>query len=83
MVSTLESIQEQLFEEPKRKPGRNPSWNEIGALVSAPTEGPELIIGEYALSDDFDNVTHSQLGSHGHLYRVSRSRNSRSAAFPF
>ena len=48
MVSTLEDIQEALFDDPKRKLGRDPNWNEIGALVGAPTEAPEFMIGEYA-----------------------------------
>jgi len=54
MLSALEDINESLFENPRKRLGRAPEWNEIGALEGAPAVGPEFIIGEYTflLEDD-------------------------------
>jgi len=54
MLSTLEDIKTGLFDARREALGRDPEWHEIGALVGAPAEGPEFIIGEYAflLQDD-------------------------------
>ena len=54
MLKAVDSINDSLFEAPRKKLNREPAWNELGALEGAPAEGPEFIIGEYAflLIDD-------------------------------
>ncbi len=48
MLSSLGDFQQILFDDKRKELGREPKWDEIGALVGAPTSGPEFIIGEYA-----------------------------------
>ncbi|MEX2125976.1 MAG: hypothetical protein WD795_18950 [Woeseia sp.] len=58
MLSTLEDFQEVLFEHPRKAHGREPKWNEIGALPGAPTSGPAFVIGEYTfLLEDRDTTS--------------------------
>jgi hypothetical protein len=54
MLWALEDINDSLFVNQRKRLGREPAWNEIGAMEGAPAEGPEFIIGEYAflLEDD-------------------------------
>jgi hypothetical protein len=54
MLTILENVEEQMFADRRRKLGRDPQWDDIGALEGAPTGGPEFIFGEYAflLEDD-------------------------------
>jgi hypothetical protein len=54
MMSALADINADLFERPRKKLGREPTWSDIGALEGAPDEGPDFIIGEYTflLEDD-------------------------------
>ena len=46
MLWALADINDDLFERTREKLGREPSWNDIGALEGAPDEGPDFIIGE-------------------------------------
>jgi len=58
MLTALLVINDGLFEEPRKKLGRAPNWDEIGALDGAPTEGPDFIIGEYTfLLEDDDPIS--------------------------
>lgn len=65
MLSTLEDINQSLFEDPRKQLGRAPEWDEIGALVGGPAEGPDFIIGEYTFfleGDDPSGVAPEMLG---------------------
>jgi hypothetical protein len=66
MLSTLEDTKQILFDDPRQKLGREPLWNEVGAVVGAPTEGPEFLLGEYTFlltRDDPTNLAPDLLGS--------------------
>ena len=70
MLSALEDINESLFEGPRKRLGRAPEWNEIGALEGAPAAGPEFIIGEYTfLLEDDDPTSRAPLVL-GRAYRA-------------
>jgi hypothetical protein len=57
MLSSLEDIKDNLFIAPKEKFARDPRWDEIGALVGGPIEGPTFDIGEYSfLLEDHEPV---------------------------
>jgi hypothetical protein len=65
MLSTLEDINESLFVDRRKELGRDPEWDDIGALVGAPTQGPAFIIGEYTFlleDDDPNSMAPAMLG---------------------
>lgn len=47
MLWMLEDIDDSFIGGQRKKLGREPKWEEIGALPGAPTECPAIIIGEY------------------------------------
>jgi hypothetical protein len=85
MVSSLEDVKQSLFDDPRKQLGHEPQWNEIGALVGAPAEGPEFDIGEYAFllenedpADQMPNVLASIYTAAANFRQVLARANERS-----
>ncbi len=58
MVNVLDDLNDMLFEAPRKRLGRRPKWNEIGALPGAPVAGPGIVIGEFEfLLEDRDTTS--------------------------
>jgi hypothetical protein len=73
MLTVLEDLKEQLFEEPRERLGHVPEWNEIGGMAGARDCGPEFIVGEYTFLLEDRNTKSRAPELLGRIYTVHRN----------